>query len=178
MLVPDEKDYLDDIREKRVRTLIGTWKSLVQTGRFSGERLKLSVPLLNETVEYYIGDLKSLKRRYGIESSKIQLHKIAGMMAGAIMRFRPIIPQFDKIESEYELVANELLAVFHGVAICGEYNLTDGRLEIVDEEWFDPWLKDFLYLLHYRHYTSEALIFTFETLTYLRFPKNVHTHEG
>ena len=99
------------------------------------------------------------------------------MMAGAILRFRPIIPIVERIESEYELVANELFAVIHGVAVCGEYNLTDGRFDIVDEEWFDPWLKDFIYLLHYRHYTSEALIFTFETLTWLRFPNNMRATE-
>jgi len=173
MSTSDEKTALDELRAKRVRTLIGVWKSLVQTGKFSDARLKLSVPLLNETVEYYLGDLDSLKRRYRIDKSRVQLHKIAGMMAGAILRFRPIIPIVDKITSEYELVANELFAIFHGIAICGEYNLHDGRLEIIDEEWFDPWLQDFLYLLHYRHYTSEALIFTFETLTWLRFPKNM-----
>jgi hypothetical protein len=173
MSVPDKKAYLNATREKRVRTLIGLWKSLVETDKFSEKRLKLSPPLLNETVEYYLGDLESLKRRYKIQDTRIQLHKIAGMMAGAILRFRPIIPIVDKIDSEYEVVANEFFAVLHGVAICGEYNLTDGRLDIVDEEWFDPWLKDFIYLLHYRHYTSEALIFTFETLTWLRFPKNM-----
>jgi hypothetical protein len=175
MSVPDDKAYIDAIREKRVRTLIGTWKSLVQTGKFSQQRLTLSPPLLNETVEYYLGDLESLKRRYKIQKSRVQLHKVAGMMAGAILRFRPIIPLVDKIDSPYEVVANELFAVIHGIAICGEYNLTDGRLDIVDEHWFEPWLKDFMYLLHYRHYTSEALIFTFETLTWLRFPKNMQT---
>src|SRR4051794_30910380 len=108
-----ETAYLDAVREKRLRTLIGLWKSLVETGRFSEERLKLSVPLLNETVEYYLGDLQSLKRRYKIQDSRVQLHKIAGMMAGAILRFRPIIPLFDKMESEYEIVANELFAVLH-----------------------------------------------------------------
>src|SRR6266581_8481265 len=104
MSVSNEKAYLDAIREKRVRTLIGLWKSLIETGKFSDERLKLSIPLLNETVEYYLGDLESLKRRYKIQDSRIQLHKIAGMMAGAILRFRPIIPIVDKIESEYEVV--------------------------------------------------------------------------
>ena len=173
MSTPAEKAYNNRIREKRARTLIGTWKSLIQTGKFSDQRLKLSIPLLNETVEYYLGDLESLKRRYKIQDSRIQLHKIAGMMTAAILRFRPIIPIVDKIDSPYEVVANELFAVLHGIAICGEYNLIDGRLDIVEEEWFDPWLKDFVYLLHYRHYTSEALIFTFETLTWLRFPKNM-----
>lgn len=177
MSVPDEKAYIAGVREKRVRTLLGTWKSLVQTDKFSAERLKLSTPLLNETVEYYLGDLQSLKRRYKIEDSRIQLHKIAGMMAGAILRFRPIIPLVDQFESEYEVVANELFAILHGVAICGEYHLKDGRLDIIDQEWFDPWLKDFLYFLHYRHYTSEALIFTFETLSYLRFPENMNPVE-
>jgi hypothetical protein len=163
------------IREKRTQTLIGVWKSLVDTGKFDERRLKLAVPLVNETVEYYLGDYISLKRRYRIEGTRIQLHKIAGMMAGAILRFRPIIPLVDVFDSEYELVANEFLAVIHGIAICGEYAAKDGQLDIVNEPWFDPWVKDFLYMLHYRHYTSEALIFTFETLTWLRFPNNMGT---
>ena len=169
----DAHHSVDEIREKRVCTLIGLWRSLVESGKLSEDRLKLSTPLLNETVEYYLGDLESIKRRYKIQNSRIQLHKIAGMMAGAILRFRPIIPIAETIESDYEVVANELFAVLHGIAVCGEYNLRDGRLDIVEEEWFDPWLKDFVYLLHYRHYTSEALIFVFETLTWLRFPDNM-----
>jgi hypothetical protein len=168
---------MDQLREKRVRTLIGVWKSLVGSGKFSENRLKLSVPLMNETVEYYLGDRESLKRRYHIENSLIQLHKVAGMMAGAILRFRPIIPLVDTLESEYEIAANELFAVIHGLAICGEYHRTDAGLEILGEPWFEPWLQDFLYLLHYRHYTSEALIFVFETLTWLRFPKNMKPAE-
>jgi len=173
---PDLQDSkTQEIREKRTQTLIGVWKSLVDTGKFDENRLRLSVPLVNETIEYYLGDYASLKRRYRIEDTRIQLHKIAGMMAGAIMRFRPIVPLVEVFETEYELVANELLAVIHGVAICGEYAARDGHLEIVDEEWFDPWLKDFLYMLHYRHYTSEALMFAFETLTWLRFRDNMRT---
>jgi hypothetical protein len=173
MSIFEGSEYDDSIRQKRTSTLIGVWKSLIETGKFDSTRFKLSTPLVNETIEYYLGDLKSIRRRYKIENSRIQLHKIAGMMAGAIMRFRPVIPLFEEVETEYDLVANEVLAIFHGVAICGEYTLKDGRLEIVDQEWFDSWVKDFVYFLHHRHYTSEALIFVFETLTCLRFPENL-----
>src|SRR4051812_28783917 len=90
---PDLQDSkTQEIREKRTQTLIGVWKSLVDAGKFDENRLRLSVPLVNETIEYYLGDYASLKRRYRIEDTRIQLHKIAGMMAGAIMRFRPIVP--------------------------------------------------------------------------------------
>ena len=161
------------IREKRVKTLIGVWDSLVSNGKIDPRRQNLSTPLINEVVEHYIADLIVLRIRYKIENSKIQLHKIAGLIAASILRYRPVIPLVESFNSDYELYANEILAVMHGIAICGEYTEKDGPLEIIDEDWFDQWLKDFLYLMHCRHTTPESLIFIFETLCCLRFPKNI-----
>ena len=164
--------YIAEIRAKRTSVLLGIWEHLVKSGKVNPDRQKLAVPLLGEVVEYYINDLCILKRRYRIDTNRIQLHKIAGLMTGAVLRFRPIIPLVDELESEYELYANELLAVVNGIAICGEYAAKDGQLEIFDEPWFNPGLKDFLFLLHFRHITSEGLIFVYQTLTTLKFPQN------
>ena len=167
-----EPDFAE-IREKRIKTLIGVWDSLVSNGKLDSTRLKLSSPLINEVVEHYISDYTILRKRYKIAQSKIQLHKIAGLMAASILRYRPVIPLVETFQSDYEIFSNEILAVMHGIAICGEYVAKDGPLEIIDEDWFDQWFKDFLYLLHCRNYTAESLIFVFETLCCLRFKINM-----
>ena len=43
----------------------------------------------------------------------------------------------------------------------------------MNEDWFEPWLKDFVYLLHHRNYTSEGLIFVYETVCHMKFPENL-----
>lgn len=168
-----DEETREEIGTKRLAVILGVWEQLVAAEKFDPRRLKLATPLVNEVIEYYLNDLSILKQRYRIEANLIQLHKIAGLMTAAILRFRPIVPLTDEVEGEYELYANELLAIIHGVVICGEYAAKDGTLDILDEPWFNPWLKDFLFLLHFRHVTSEGLIFIFQTLTVLRFPGNL-----
>lgn len=165
------------IREKRTKTLIGVWDLLVASGKLDPKKFQLSPPLINEVVEHYIADYSVLRQRYKIQSSKIQLHKIAGLVAASIMRYRPVTPLVDEFKTDYEICANEILAVIHGIAICGEYTEKDSPLEILDEEWFDRWFRDFLYLLHCRNYTPESLIFVFQTLCSLRFQQNMKNVE-
>ena len=167
-----EPDF-EAIREKRTKTLIGVWDLLISNGQINSLRLHLSTPLINEVIEHYIADYSVLRQRYKIQNSKIQLHKISGLMAASILRYRPVVPLVEEFKTDYEICANEILAVIHGIAICGEYVAKDGPLEILNEEWFDKWLKDFLYLLHCRNYTPESLIFVFQTLCCLRFPVNM-----
>lgn len=169
----NQESEFQAIREKRVKTLIGVWDSLVSSGKIDPLRQKLSTPLINEVVEHYIADLIVIKTRYKIGGSKIQLHKIAGLVAASILRYRPVVPLIENFKTDYEIYANEILAVMHGIAICGEYTEKDGPLEILDENWFDQWVKDFLYLAHCRNTTPESLMFIFETLCCLRFPKNL-----
>ncbi len=173
MSAQDDPDVLQPIREKRTQTLIGVWDSLVASNKFDPARLKLSVPLVNEVIEHYLSDYIILKKRYKIEDSRIQLHKVAGLMSAAILRYRPIIPLIDEYASDYEISANEILAVIQGIAICGEYTAKDSHLEILDESWFERWFRDFLYLLHCRNYTAESLIMIYETICCLKFPKNL-----
>ena len=157
-----EPDF-EAIREKRTKTLIGVWDLLISNGQINSLRLHLSTPLINEVIEHYIADYSVLRQRYKIQNSKIQLHKISGLMAASILRYRPVVPLVEEFKTDYEICANEILAVIHGIAICGEYVAKDGPLEILNEEWFDKWLKDFLYLLHCRNYTPESTCKTYPT---------------
>lgn len=160
--------YLDEVRLKRIQTLKGVWDMLTSHGGLDSQRLRLSPWLLNEVIEHYIGNLIILKRRYKIEQ-RIQLYRIAGLTTYAVVRYRPVIPLVDVLESAKELYANETLAVIHGVAVCGEFTSNDKVMTILAEDWFQVWYNDFLYMLHYRNYTPEDLIFTYETLSLTKF---------
>ena len=108
------------IRQKRTETLCGAWKLLVTAGVLSEERQRLCPALVTKVVEQYVADLRILKLRYGIVD-KIQPCKIAGLMTASIERYRPVIPLADQYKDRREFFANELLAIYHGLAICAEH---------------------------------------------------------
>ena len=163
---------IEEIRLRRTQTLLGVWKLLTENGWLKAEHLKLSPYLLNESVEHYLTDMSILKTRYVIPD-RIQPPKIAGLMTAAILRFRPVIPLVDECLSKYQMMANEILAVFNGVAICGEQAILEGDTSFIEEPWFDGWFNSFLYILHYRNYTPESLNFVYETLCYVKFPQSI-----
>lgn len=164
------------LRQKRIKLLLQIWEILIENSQIKKDDFKISTPLLNEVVEHYLSDVRIIKCRYNIED-KIQLHKIAGLMTSLIMRYRPVIPIKDNFENTQSFIyANEIFAVTHGLAICGEYSL-DKCEEIGNEPWFDDWLKDFLYLLHCRNYSPESLIFIYQTLSYFKFQKNFNVND-
>jgi len=163
---PKSADF-NHVREKRSQTLVSIWKILVKNGKLNDKRFNLSKPLVNEVIEQYISDYEILKKRYKIDNTKIQLHKVAGLMTAAILKYRPIVPLVDSYESHYETCANEILAIFQGLTICAEYS-EDKLFELMGEPWFEPWFLDFLFLLHRRNHTPESIIFVYETLCRLR----------
>jgi hypothetical protein len=159
-----------DIREKRYFLIKSLWNLMISQGYFKDDRLKLSIPLVDEVIEHYIADWAIIKIRYKIPN-EIQLHKIAGLMAASILRYRPIIPLTDDLDGKHEIYANEFFAILHGLAICGEFSLEKCQM-LATEDWFETWLDDFLHLLHRRNYTAEALAFIFETLCIFAFQEN------
>lgn len=159
-----------DIREKRYILMKSLWNLLVSQKYFDEQRLKLAMPLVDEVIEHYIADWNIIKIRYKIPA-EIQLHKVAGLMAASILRYRPIIPLGDDLDGKHEIYANEFFAVIHGLAICGEYSLEKCQI-LAKADWFDLWLDDFLHLLHRRNYTAESLAFIFETLSIFAFEEN------
>jgi hypothetical protein len=160
---------VDEIRQRRTKTMLGVWDSFIINRRYSLDRFKLSPPLVNEVIEQYITDRHILKIRYNIPE-RIQLYKVAGLMTSAIMRFRPIIPLKNNIETVSDIYVNEIFAVYHGLAICGEHSSVKA-MSILDEMWFVKWRDEFVYYLHYRNYTAESLCFIFNTLSSLAFPE-------
>ena len=114
----------DELRLKRTQTMIGVWDYLVKNNQIDGEKFHLSKPLVNEIIEQYITDVDFLKKRYQIVA-KIQLHKIAGLMASLIVKYRPVISLMDEYTTENELYVNELLAIIHGLSVCGEFNTNE-----------------------------------------------------
>lgn len=160
----------DSIRKKRMELLIQTWELLSQTGYIDNKRFEISPPLLNEIVEHYVDDVRILKCRYKI-NEKIQLHKIAGLMTAIILRYRPVVPLVQEYNNPIEAYSNEIFAIMHGLAICGEYSLEECE-KLSKSEWFSPWLNDFLYLLHSRNHTPESLVFVYQTLAVFVFPEN------
>lgn len=171
------EDDLEAIGAKRLATLRGIWRTLVANNLFYENRLVLSEAALGEIVEFYLSDLRIIKRRYNIRG-RIKRHKIAGLMTSAILRFRPIHVVGGHYENDAELYANEFFAIIHALAICGERNDQTLRIEILSEDWFGAWLDSFMYLLHHRNYTSESLIMIFETLSLLRHNAGTEEEEG
>ena len=157
-----------DIKEKRTECILQSFKTLADEGLISADTMYLSISLLEETVEYYLSDRDILKIRYNIDD-RIQLHKVAGLLANAIVRIKPIVPRpsLESFSQDSEIYANEILAVYEGLAICSEY---DVESRITKEPWFDEWFDNFIFMLHHRRYTAESLMFIFETVSRICFP--------
>lgn len=166
------QDNTEEIRQRRMQTLIGVWESLQINGVFSDKRLTFSIPLANEVVEHYLADRAVLKLRYHIEN-RIQLYKIAGLMTASIMRYRPIIPVGDSLQVGRDIFANELLALYHAIAICSEHSDHSYATEVLDEDWFPKWREEMVYFLHFRNHTPESLSMIFMTLMQLKFQDNL-----
>jgi hypothetical protein len=160
----------EDMRDKRVKTLIGIWDYLVESNEIDENRFKLSKPLVKEVVDHYLMDYKIIKLRYNI-SDKIHQHKIAGLLTSLIIRYRPIIPQIGKFNTEDEYYTNETFAIYHGLAICSE-GYKNELQKLTEQNWYTKWFNDFRYLLHLRNHTPESLNFIYETLSLIIFPNS------
>ena len=156
----NDRDY---IKEKRINGIVSAWELLTGVDILTADTMFLSRPLLEETVEYYLSDRDILKARYKI-SDKIQLYKIAGLIANAITRIKPIVPkpELNSFTKDSEIYANEILAIYHALAICSEY---DKSYNITEADWFLSWFDSIIFMLHHRRYTAESLMLVFETIS-------------
>ena len=160
------ESQLEEVRIKRYETLIGTWESMPASNT---KYFKICKHRISEIIEHYIDNLRVIKCRYKIDD-EIQLHKIAGLMAYSIVKFKPI-SLVNEPRVDNDLYINESLAIFHGLSICGEHTEEPGE-SLYKNSNFDYWNKDFLYLLHKRNFTPESLSLVFETVTLYSFPNN------
>jgi len=162
----------NDIEKKRKNTILAAFFILAKNGYIDGNRFTLNRSLLDLTVKHYLEDLQSMKKRYGLEDNA-QPQKVAGFMAVAIMKFRPVLPQNGSDENLFYGDENEILTAFHGLCVCAEGS--DGKIDqrVITNFFSKPeiqeWLENLLYLLKLGYYTPEGLMQVFDTI--IRFPK-------
>jgi hypothetical protein len=161
----------NEIRIKRISTLVGAYDFMCQRYREIRECTHLHKSLVASTVEDYLRDREALVNRHNI-TGRIQRHKIAGMMAAAIVKNRPIQLLADSPASGISM-DNECLAVLHGLAICAEGKKIEEIKVILALPTFRGWFQDFIYLLHRQPSHTEGFIGIFHTLSATYFPENI-----
>jgi len=168
------------IGERRAKYLESAWKLLsINTKEpkyFIKDIFVLNNPLALKTIRFYAQNLTTLKNIYGIED-KAAASKIAGLMANAILKFRPLVPAVGKDENKHILdnECNELLAISHGLFVCVADNTNGIKImeDFMATEGFDKWFKQFMYLVQEREYSAESLIMIFETLCITVFSNDI-----
>jgi hypothetical protein len=161
----------EEIRRKRIETLVGAWELVRTRYRDIRENARLNDALVAEAVEAYLQDRQVLVTRANIRG-RIQRHKIAGLMAAAIVKTRPI-QLFDETAAGARISRdNEVLAILHGLAICAEGKF-DAVAELMRLPAFHVWYSDFIYFLVRRHDSAESCAMIFETLSLTYFPGNL-----
>jgi len=162
---------MEDLKHKRAVSLAKAAIRLMSKGIIDKSRYVLNVALLNKTVERYLQDLEFLKKRYGIPN-RANMSKIAGLMAYAIVKFKPLVLINGNDRQARDFSANEWLAIYYGLCACAD--LGDGVADesgligsVISNPFFDEWFRNFKYLLEERSYTAESLIMVFESLGFV-----------
>lgn len=171
-----------ELWKKRITTLTQAFNDFASLRVFGAVRQQITLDALalDDAVHHYLGDLLVLKRRYKVKR-KAQLHRVAGLLVAALMRYRPVrFHAQDDVPGaagRWVAFANEAFAVHVGVAVCGEYYA--GRGIDLMQEVLQPqrdslvhWHESMTFLIGQRNYTSEALALVFETLCLWLFPAN------
>lgn len=165
---------------ERYRAIGDVWRGLLRTKLINKEYFTLNRIILEDTVRHYVEELHILKIRYKIEDLA-QSQKISGLVADAILKFRPVAPIDGLCNDEHIKgdTSNELLAIYHGMMICADhyirnygasYDSISGFLKTVRCK---DWVDKYVYLLKKRNYTPEALIMVFEGFCLANFPEAV-----
>jgi hypothetical protein len=188
----EKLNYYKILMDNRLRSIIDTWNILKSSPMANTvtdlNRFTLNRNLAIRSVISYISNLESLKVRCGIPD-KAQTTKVAGLIASAILKFRPIVPTDPNDKDIGESDANEILAIYQGINLCCNLNglhekegsdLTEINKKrrnfmksLMEKRSFKDWHKKFIYLLKEQNYTSESLIMLFETLC-LMFPDEIN----
>ena len=158
----------NDILEKRVAAVIGTWDRLQKKFPETFTGCHLDPELVREVVESYLDDREAYMNRHRIKyPNRIMYHKVAGMMAAAICKYRPIQFTGPSAAPRSSLFQNEMLAVWHGLAVCTEpYNGNQEALRsAVASDAFPGWETEFLRLLHRHPDSAQAFMLIFYTFS-------------
>lgn len=169
-----DNQRLDEIRKKRIATLVGSYEFMQARFREIRENTHLAKTLVASAVEDYLRDRQALCNRNNI-TGRIQRHKIAGMMAAAIMKNRPI-QLVEESTSAGISKDNEYLSIYHGLAICAEGKTADSIKKILSSPAIHIWFEETVYYLHRQPSQTEGFIAIFLTLSVAYFPENLDPH--
>lgn len=160
-----EKKERDEIAEKRIRTFVQSYADLVRTRKFDGQKFVINASFATNAINLYLDDLRAIKKRYEI-SDKVQSPKIAGLMANAILKFRPVVPANGKEENIGSFNVNEYVAIYHGLVVCAADNPEREKKirEIMGKPFFGEWFESVKFLLRERNYSAESLYMIFQTI--------------
>ena len=151
-----------EIKIKRTEQLVNATKRLITLGILDGENYTLDVHITSELVDYYCRELINIKEWYSVKE-KANTAKIAGIMASAIVRYRPWLPINGKIDSKNKYHGNAIIAIYHGLILCAVED-HDVVKRFMSSSEFDKWFELFQYILRNRHITPDLLILVFETI--------------
>jgi hypothetical protein len=162
---------MKNLKQKRAVSLAKAAIRLMSKGVIDKSKYTLNAILITKTVEHYLQDLEILKKRYRIPG-RANMSKIAGLMAYAIVKFKPLALINGKSPDVKDFSANEWLAIYYGLCVCAD--LGDGDSDenglvglLISNPFFDEWFRNFKYLLEERNYTAESLIMIFGTLGFV-----------
>jgi hypothetical protein len=155
----------DENALKRIKTFVKSYDDLVRAKKFDGNKFKINASFATNAINLYLDDLAAMKKRYKI-SDRVQSPKIAGLMANAILKFRPIVPVNGREENIGDVNVNEIVAIYHGFIVCA----ADGKereekiREIMHKPFYSEWFEYMRFILRGRNYTAESLYMIFQTL--------------
>jgi len=172
-----DPDLLDSIWFKRTRTINESYEEFVEKGDIRKSEIFLSKEQVGRAVDFYISEYQIYKLKYRVKGT-FQLHRVAGLLAAALVRHRPIqlkSPDF-KSESDSEARLNELFALHVSLSICAEYYVSQEHnvadILTANVNLFNKWKRRMLFLLDSGDFTSESLVLVFETFCMNYFPDN------
>jgi len=155
----------DNNAHKRIETFVKAYAALADNGKFDRNKFTINASFASNAVKHYLDDLDALKKRYGI-TDLVQTPKIAGLMANAILKFRPIVPIDGREPNISGVDINEYVAIYHGLVACaGDGKANEDKIrQFMRKSSFKNWFKGMRFLLKNRNYTAESLYMIFETI--------------
>lgn len=162
---------IDEIRKKRIETLIGCWEVLSSCNRDMKGNVALNKTLLAQTVESYIEDYEALVGKCKIPD-RIQRPKIAGLMAASVMRCKPLQIIDHSVEGARVSRHNEFFAAWVGLSICSENYDEEALSGIYKNPMWGTWFSDLVYFLR-EVPSGDSLIMVFNTFSLAYFPDNL-----
>jgi hypothetical protein len=145
-------DVIRTIPEQKVLERLDTLCVLYHHNLKDFTGIHLNLKILRHAVESYFLDLERMKNFHGINFA--DRHKRAAFTMIWLVRTHPIQLHTDANMTEALLVINELFAVHAGLA----------HLELSPADISAAYLRNMLYILHFRHVSGELLASLFYLL--------------